>query len=547
MDNESEIIELINKTEELNESENEIDPFASEKEEEFSESEFADSYESIDSAGDKCDEGEDSVASCDISDTEEGMSDAQESISDCTGYNSDTTSDTSGITDTGTSTANNCDGIPSNRTHFKICVPMISSSEILVEIRVPFTISELFEKLKEENGAIFDSNGKFIGRIYCNKQLINTTESHVIDNISTDLVLIHNLVSENDDQIVEDEIVKKKQSSKTTLMSKFKNLWVTKEKVSVTAVGLENMKISAKTGIPEFIEDVLTYLKRPEMVQEGLFRLSGTFTRIKNLQDRLNGGESFNNLNLTSTDCHNVTSLLKQFLRNLPEPLLTFGLYETWQSLGDWTDKPEIAIKISNFLINQLPELNKKILMNLMKFLNERLKDSEVTRMNSCNYGTVIGPNLLWNPQEDRQMRNSTTLGLSLQSSTLASQICTLFLQNYDEIFTEVHGCDDPVMAYGKVVYDYADCEGEGCDSDCGCAGGSADTCNTPSPSPSRSPSSTQSPSPTTLTAGQIIFISKIDDSFDGWWLGYISHQLAKFPSNYVQIISQRSDDELIN
>lgn len=444
-----------------------------------------------------------------------------------------------------------------NVDQFKVHVPMVSSNEITVEICVPFTISELLNKLKEEQATIFDSNEEFNGRIYCNNKRILKNESELIENESAKIVLIHNLVSEKSEPV---QIVPKTKS-KPNFMSKFKNLWTIKEKEKISIdFELENLNLNTETGIPELIEEILNFLRREEMVQEGLFRLSGTFTRIKLFQDRLNSGEKFCDLNLTASDCHNVTSLLKQFLRNLPEPLLTFELYEAWQALGGWTSQPEIAIKIANFLINQLPKLNKKILEELMNFLNERLKDSETTRMNACNFGTVVGPNLLWHSQEDRQMRDSTTLGLSLQSSTLASQICTLFLQNYEEIFGETPLYNDPVMAYGKVLYDYgSECgccqceaeaegecesgaEGEGEDGDSSIGSGDF-SINAIS---SNSVDTTATTFSESLQTGQIIFITRIEDSFDGWWLAYISRHLSKFPSNYVQVIAQRSDEELI-
>jgi hypothetical protein len=526
---ESEIIELINKNEQCNDFNSEIDPFSSEKGD--SNSEINENFsEYSDNVNNKYSEN-DSKTSDNFS--ENGGNDNVNSGEES--YDSDNFTDSSdhfsGNEDDLSQEVSTCKQV-------KVFVPMVSLNEILVKVSVPFNISELLEKLKEEENeeqtTIFDSNDKFNGRIYCNNRIV-TDETELIEDESAKIILIHNLMRkeyENTEFKVEAET---RTRSKPTLMSKFKNLWTIKEKAKIS------IEIKLNSGTLIFIEQVLNYLRRDEMIQEGLFRLSGTFTRIKSLQDRLNSGDSFNaDLNLTASDCHNVTSLLKQFLRNLPEPLLTFELYESWQALGDWTGQTEIAVKIANFLVNQLPKLNKKILEDLMKFLNERLKDSEITRMNACNFGTVIGPNLLWHPQEDRQMRDSTTLGLSLQSSTLASQICTLFLQNYNEIFDINTLHSNPVMAYGKVVYDYS------IDDECGVESESCESSNSLKSTVSDEISSGESSSDGSLRAGQIIFINCIDDSIDGWWLAYFSNRLSKFPSNYVQVLAQRSDEELI-
>lgn len=462
--------------------------------------------------------------------------------------------------------------------YIRILAPMVWEFPVQVEISFPFTIAELFGVLKEEHAAIFDSKGKFTGRIYCENRLIENDSMELIENGEKCLVLIHDLMTGEVTEVAKIEIAAKEQviNPAATFMNRIKNLWISKEKttaaaaIAVQEVELKNMKMSSGGEIPEFIEKVLKFLQRPEMIQEGLFRLSGNFTRIQNLQERVKSGESLENFNLTVSDCHNVTSLLKQFLRTLPEPLLTFELYEAWQSLGQWTGQTGVAVRIGQFLVSQLPPLNRRILRALLGFLYDRLQDTEVTRMTACNYGTVMGPNLLWHPLEDRQTRDSATLGLSLQSSTLASQICTLFLQRFDEIFTDFEGGAEgnlvggapvmkgsvSVMAFGKALYDFkiTDRTEMTNSTDITDSASSADndgTIRTTGTSTSTSDNSSSS-SFDGMKTDQIIFVSSIDDSVDGWWLGYISpHEndrkgVSKFPSNYLQVIAQRSDEDIL-
>ena len=42
-----------------------------------------------------------------------------------------------------------------------------------------------------------------------------------------------------------------------------------------------------------------------------------------------------------SEDVHAVTGLLKQFLRDLPEPLLTFSLHQQWLSFAEKIESTE--------------------------------------------------------------------------------------------------------------------------------------------------------------------------------------------------------------
>lgn len=449
-------------------------------------------------------------------------------------------------------------------------VPLVSKDVTRIQIVFPYTTTTLFEALKEEQPAVFDSKGNFNGNVYgIDGRLLFVNNDR---EETEEIVLIHRLESAagimDEESVVKDSKVSSVSSEVKTksLMSRFKNLWNkrTTQSTDQSSTSSSSSSLTSESSVfakdldkfPEFITDVLDYLRRDEQVQEGLFRLSGTFTRIQSLKERLDAGEALSQMALTATDCHNVTSLLKQFLRNLPQPLLTFELYEAWQTLGTWTAHPAVSTKIARFLIAKLPEVNKKMLSDLASFLNDRLKDSEVTRMNACNYGTVIGPNLLWHPQEERHTKHSTTLGLSLQSTTLASQIFTLMLQNYEEIFGGVEASDEEeVVAYGRVVYDYT-CEDDVCEDietgpsasedDAKCDTPPCDTCDT---TPCDTVTLKDTPSPTGFTENELIFITAIDDSPDGWWLGYLhpSAKATKFPSNYLKILSQCDDEAILN
>lgn len=58
---------------------------------------------------------------------------------------------------------------------------------------------------------------------------------------------------------------------------------------------------------------------------EGLFRRSGNYALVNELKKRVNDGED---IDLKDVDPHVIASLLKSFLRDLSEPLLTYELYD---------------------------------------------------------------------------------------------------------------------------------------------------------------------------------------------------------------------------
>lgn len=487
-------------------------------------------------------------------------------------------------------------------------IPMVTREIIRVKLNfseTKVTVESVLEALKgiEEASAAFTSSQEFKGRIYwrgTEKGLKDSVED--IEENESSMIIINDLIVdtvEGDDDEKKEPLKSASDitsittastlttastttttttSSKSSLMKRIKTFW-SKGGSSEDKITFNNHnnttynKYNCSVGIKGdcllgyyLIEDALEYLREASQVQEGLFRLSGNFSRIQVLKEALESGSRLRDLNLGPGDCHNVTGLLKQFLRNLTEPLLTFELYEGWQALGRL-----LSVPVAKFLVLLLPEPNGTVLKDLLGFLRERLDDSEVTRMNSCNFGTVIGPNLLWHPLEDRQTRHSQTMGLSLQSSTLATQICTFLLHNYDEIYGGIKE-EVVIFAFGKALYDYTTeddedgyidniqeiysnnntfdntCDDNACD-DNACD----DTFD-------------DNTSSNLLNEGEVVFICGIEDRSDGWWQGiWINDSnnqntnddnssddvsasiIRKFPSNYVKVISQLPDAAIIN
>ena len=64
-------------------------------------------------------------------------------------------------------------------------------------------------------------------------------------------------------------------------------------------------------------------------LQVGLYRLSGNERLVKELKEKMIRGKTLPRLNKVE-DINVITGVLKDFLRNLPEPLLTFHLNKTF-------------------------------------------------------------------------------------------------------------------------------------------------------------------------------------------------------------------------
>lgn len=76
--------------------------------------------------------------------------------------------------------------------------------------------------------------------------------------------------------------------------------------------------------IPPIVQQLVEYLDCPDALEtEGLFRRSANTVVVRELQAKINQGEK-----VKFEDPHVAAVLLKTFLRELREPLLTYDLYE---------------------------------------------------------------------------------------------------------------------------------------------------------------------------------------------------------------------------
>jgi Rho GTPase-activating protein 17 len=101
-------------------------------------------------------------------------------------------------------------------------------------------------------------------------------------------------------------------------------------------------------------------------------------------------------------DVHVIASVLKAYLRSLPEPLLTYRFYADFMNIAQITNDQQRKAAILNIL-HQLPEGNYNNLKYLMKFLSMLSEKSQQNKMSTQNIAIVMSPNLLWPQNENDQ------------------------------------------------------------------------------------------------------------------------------------------------
>ncbi|XP_057245469.1 rho GTPase-activating protein 44-like, partial [Malurus melanocephalus] len=94
-----------------------------------------------------------------------------------------------------------------------------------------------------------------------------------------------------------------------------------------------------------------------------------------------------------------ATGALKSYLRELPEPLMTFELYEEWIQASNIPEQEKRLQALWN-ACEKLPKANYNNIRYVIKFLAKLTEYQDMNKMTPSNVAIVLGPNLLW-PQAE--------------------------------------------------------------------------------------------------------------------------------------------------
>lgn len=144
--------------------------------------------------------------------------------------------------------------------------------------------------------------------------------------------------------------------------------------------------------VPVVMRDTISFLSERGLEMEGIFRRSANVTLVKEVQQRYNSGEVVNFYDME--DVHLAAVILKTFLRELPEPLLTFQLYNDIVNFTSVSEESQVTVMKT--LVEALPEENYAALRYLITFLAQVSANNEINKMTNSNLAVVFGPNLLW-------------------------------------------------------------------------------------------------------------------------------------------------------
>ncbi|XP_047248847.1 rho GTPase-activating protein 11A isoform X6 [Girardinichthys multiradiatus] len=164
-------------------------------------------------------------------------------------------------------------------------------------------------------------------------------------------------------------------------------------------------------SVPSFLVDACMKLLA-HVETEGLFRKSGSVVRLKELRAKLDAGEE---CLPTARPC-DVAGLVKQFFRELPEPILPTELQEAFfkaQQLPSEEERTSATMLLSCVL----PDKNICVLRHFFDFLHNVSQRSAENKMDSGNLSVILAPNLLHFGDGTEKINSNMEKRLKLQAA----------------------------------------------------------------------------------------------------------------------------------
>ncbi|EDW83572.2 uncharacterized protein Dwil_GK13677 [Drosophila willistoni] len=191
-------------------------------------------------------------------------------------------------------------------------------------------------------------------------------------------------------------------------------------------------------NVPAFILHCIEYLEEHGLQKVGIFRVSTSKKRVKQLREEFDRSCQ---MRIPENTCpHDVATLLKEFLRDLPEPLLCNHLYITFLETQRIRNR-RLQLEGISHLIKLLPIPHRDTLFVLLRFLanvaahSDDVQDQEGciemtgNKMDSSNLSTVFAPNILRgatpNNAESKEQENMSD----------AINVIRTMIDHYEEIF----------------------------------------------------------------------------------------------------------------
>ncbi|XP_059740751.1 rho GTPase-activating protein 30 isoform X3 [Bos taurus] len=183
--------------------------------------------------------------------------------------------------------------------------------------------------------------------------------------------------------------------------------------------------------VPQVLRSCAEFVEEYGVV-DGIYRLSGVSSNIQKLRQEFETERKPDlRRDVYLQDIHCVSSLCKAYFRELPDPLLTYRLYDKFAEAVAVQLEPERLVKILEVL-QELPVPNYRTLEFLMRHLVHMASFSAQTNMHARNLAIVWAPNLLRSKDIEASGFNGTAAFMEVRVQSI---VVEFILTHVDQLF----------------------------------------------------------------------------------------------------------------
>ncbi|KAJ2492818.1 Rho-type gtpase-activating protein [Coemansia sp. RSA 2050] len=188
-------------------------------------------------------------------------------------------------------------------------------------------------------------------------------------------------------------------------------------------------------SVPWVVRAAIAFIEAEGLTMEGVYRRSGSTMDIRGVlveitRQATNTGNRFSDepaIAPGDTDVTSVTSVLKQYFRDLPNPLMTSETYHLWVQASNIASNEE-RVKVYRTISDSMPTSHSETLRYLMLHLKRVADNQQENKMTPNNLSVVFAPNILHMGKNDVLQEMANMSGISRTVSFL--------IQNADDIWS---------------------------------------------------------------------------------------------------------------
>ncbi|KAM8954401.1 stAR-related lipid transfer protein 8 [Pelodytes ibericus] len=147
-----------------------------------------------------------------------------------------------------------------------------------------------------------------------------------------------------------------------------------------------------RTGqpLPQSIQQAMRYIRSQCLDQVGIFRKSGVKSRIQVLRQM--NESSPDHVSYVGQSAYDVADLLKQYFRDLPEPIFTSKLTDTFLQIYQYVPKDQ-RLRAVQAAILLMSDENREVLQTLLYFLSD-ISSAQENQMTPGNLAVCLAPSV---------------------------------------------------------------------------------------------------------------------------------------------------------